>query len=59
MARLAQKDGIIKGILLHQGESNEHDTLWPQKVKVVFDILMKDLNLNPDAEPKICRNSHL
>ena len=51
MARLAQKDGFIKGILLHQGESNTNDTLWPQKVKVVYDNLMKDLNLSPDAVP--------
>jgi hypothetical protein len=51
MAQLAQKDGIIKGILLHQGESNTNDTLWPQKVKVVYDNLMNDLNLNPDSVP--------
>jgi hypothetical protein len=51
MARLAQKDGVIRGILLHQGESNTNDTLWPKKVKVVYDNLMKDLNLNPDAVP--------
>jgi hypothetical protein len=25
MAKLAQKDGVIKGILLHQGESNAGD----------------------------------
>ena len=57
MARLAQKDGISKGILMHQGESNEHDTLAPQKVKVVYDNFMKDLDLNPDSVPKICKNS--
>ncbi|MBN2812950.1 MAG: sialate O-acetylesterase [Bacteroidales bacterium] len=51
MAKLAQKDGIIKGILLHQGESNTNDTLWPQKVKVVYDNLMNDLSLNPDSVP--------
>ena len=51
MARLAQKDGIIKGILLHQGESNTNDTLWTKKVKVVYDNLMKDLNLNPKKVP--------
>lgn len=33
MAKLAQKDGVIKGILLHQGESNAGDREWPQKVK--------------------------
>jgi hypothetical protein len=51
MARLAQKDGVIKGILLHQGESNTNDTLWTKKVKIVYDNLMKDLNLNPKKVP--------
>ncbi|GAB3995179.1 sialate O-acetylesterase [Spirosoma daeguense] len=51
MAKLAQKDGIIKGILLHQGESNTNDTLWTQKVKVVYDNLMNDLNLKPRKVP--------
>jgi len=51
ISKLAEKDGIIKGILLHQGESNTNDTLWPQKVKGVYDNLMKDLNLNPKDVP--------
>lgn len=51
MAKLAQKKGVIKGILLHQGESNTGDTLWPQKVKVVYDNLMNDLNLKPKEVP--------
>jgi hypothetical protein len=51
MAKLAQKDGVIKGILLHQGESNTNDSIWPQKVKGVYDNLMKDLNLNPKNVP--------
>jgi hypothetical protein len=51
MAKLAQKDGIIKGILLHQGESNPNDSLWTRKVKDVYDNLMKDLNLNPKNAP--------
>ncbi|SFC70199.1 sialate O-acetylesterase [Spirosoma endophyticum] len=51
MAKLAQKDGVIKGILLHQGESNTNDTLWTQKVKVVYDNLMHDLNLKPRKVP--------
>lgn len=51
MAKLAQKDGVIKGILLHQGESNTNDTLWTQKVKVVYDNLMHELNLNPAEVP--------
>ena len=51
MAKLAQKDGVIKGILLHQGESNSNDTLWTRKVKGVYDNLMKDLNLDPKNVP--------
>ena len=51
MAKLAQKDGVIKGILLHQGESNTNDTIWPDKVKLVYDNLMKDLNLKPENVP--------
>jgi hypothetical protein len=51
MAKLAQKDGVIKGILLHQGESNSNDTLWTKKVKGVYDNLMKDLNLDPKKVP--------
>jgi hypothetical protein len=51
MARLAQKDGVIKGILLHQGESNTGDSIWPQKVKLVYDNLLHDLNLKPNSIP--------
>jgi hypothetical protein len=51
MAKLAQKDGVIKGILLHQGESNTGDTAWPRKVKGVYDNLLKDLGLNSEAVP--------
>lgn len=51
MAKLAQKDGVIKGILLHQGESNTGDTLWPQKVKKVYERLLKDLNLEAKNVP--------
>lgn len=39
MATVAQKDGVIKGILLQQGESNPNDSLWTKKVKVVYDNL--------------------
>lgn len=51
MAKLAQKDGVIKGILLHQGESNSNDSEWTKKVKVVYDNLMQDLNLEPKQIP--------
>jgi hypothetical protein len=51
MAKLAQRQGVIKGILLHQGESNTNDTLWPQKVKVVYDNLLRDLDLSAASVP--------
>lgn len=51
MARIARKSGVIKGILLHQGESNTGDTLWTKKVKDVYDNLLKDLDLKPNSVP--------
>jgi alpha-L-fucosidase 2 len=51
MARLAQQDGVIKGILLHQGESNTGDKQWPEKVKGVYDNLIHDLKLNAADVP--------
>ena len=51
VAKLAQKDGVIKGILLHQGESNTGDSQWPAKVKAIYNNLIADLSLNPDSVP--------
>lgn len=51
MAKIAQKSGVIKGILLHQGESNTGDTTWTKKVKLVYDNLLKDLNLQESTTP--------
>lgn len=51
MAKIAQKDGVIKGILMHQGESNSEDPLWPERVKKIYDNLCKDLGLNPKETP--------
>jgi alpha-L-fucosidase 2 len=50
-AKLAQKDGVIKGILLHQGESNTGDRQWPDKVKSVYENLLADLNLKAEEVP--------
>jgi alpha-L-fucosidase 2 len=51
MAKLALKDGVIKGILLHQGESNTGDSQWPAKVKKIYDNLITDLALDPTQVP--------
>lgn len=51
LAKLAQRSGVIKGVLLHQGESNTNDTLWTKKVKGIYDSLIKDLGLKAKAVP--------
>ncbi|WPR77972.1 sialate O-acetylesterase [Algoriphagus sp. NG3] len=51
LAKIAQKDGVIKGILLHQGESNTGDETWPGKVEGVYDNLLSDLGLGQDSVP--------
>jgi hypothetical protein len=51
LGKLAQNDGVIKGILLHQGESNPNDHQWPTKVKGVYDNLVKDLHLKAEDVP--------
>jgi alpha-L-fucosidase 2 len=50
-AKLAQQDGVIKGILLHQGESNTNDKEWPDKVEGVYNNLLQDLNLKAEEVP--------
>lgn len=51
IAKLAQNDGVIKGILLHQGESNTGDNGWPSKVKKIYNNLIEDLELDPSKVP--------
>jgi hypothetical protein len=51
LAKLAQKDGVIKGILLHQGETNTGDTEWPSKVNAVYNNMLKDLSLSAKSVP--------
>ncbi|HEY8994156.1 MAG TPA: sialate O-acetylesterase [Lacunisphaera sp.] len=51
MARIAQQSGVIKGILLHQGESNTGDATWPAKVKSVYERILADLGLKAADVP--------
>jgi len=48
MAKLAQKEGVIKGIIMHQGETDRNDGEWPSKVKKVYNDIINDLNLGND-----------
>lgn len=41
----AKEFGVIKGILLHQGETNNGQYSWLWKVKTVYESLLKDLKL--------------
>jgi hypothetical protein len=45
VAKEAQKVGVIKGILFHQGESNSGEDAWRTKVKGVYDNILADLSL--------------
>ena len=51
LARKAQKEGVVKGILLHQGESNTGDKTWPGKVAFVYNQLLADLKLKSEDVP--------
>lgn len=48
LAKKAQKDGVIKGILMHQGETNTGDPKWAGMVQQVYDNLLGDLRLKPE-----------
>jgi hypothetical protein len=50
-AKKAQEAGVIKGILLHQGETNTGDYSWPSKVKGVYENILNDLNLDGKDVP--------
>ena len=51
LAKKAQQDGVIKGVLMHQGESNTGDPEWADKVQSVYDRLLGDLQLKPEEVP--------
>ncbi len=56
LAKKAQKDGVIKGILMHQGETNTGDPKWAGMVKEVYDNLCGDLQLKPEDVPLFAGN---
>ena len=51
MGKEAQKVGIIKGILLPQGCSNNGDPNWPNMVKKIYKDMLNDLGLSADSVP--------
>lgn len=51
IAKKAQEIGVIKGVLLHQGCSNNTQQDWPQKVKKIYNDMLADLGLNAADVP--------
>jgi len=54
LAKLAQKDGIIKGIIVHQGESGVNNTSgvgWGALLKTIYNDMLSDLGLKPNSIP--------
>lgn len=51
MAKEAQKAGVIKGILLHQGCTNNGQQDWPARVKLIYERMLTELNLKAEDCP--------
>ena len=51
LAKIAKKQGVIKGMLMLQGETNTGQQDWPEKVKKVYENLLADLGLNANNVP--------
>lgn len=51
LAKKAQKKGVIKGILLHQGETNTGDEKWPNYVDKIYNNILEDLSLDSADVP--------
>ena len=51
VAKKAQQCGVIKGILMHQGETDGGMGNWTENVKKVYERLLSELNLSADNVP--------
>lgn len=51
LAKEAKKVGVIKGILMHQGETDAYNDTWAQTVKKVYGDMLSDLELSADSVP--------
>ena len=49
MAKLAANDGVIKGILLHQGETDAYDHQWQKTVWKIYCDLQQELGFDLTA----------
>ena len=51
LAKIAQKDGVIKGVIVHQGESDWNNSQWAEDLKKIRDDMFNDLGLSADTVP--------
>ena len=53
LGKKAQKDGVIKGILIHQGETDQGDDKWHHYVHRIYTRMLNELGLKPTEVPLI------
>ena len=51
MAKIAAKDGVIKGILLHQGETDAYNDQWRKTLRKIYRDLQQELQFDSTAVP--------
>ena len=51
MAKTAARDGVVKGILLHQGETDAYDIGWCKTVRKIYCDLQQELGFDPATVP--------
>lgn len=63
-AKIAQETGVIKGIIVHQGESGIANSgtisgyTWGSMFKAIYDDLLEDLELAPNSIPIIAGQTY-
>jgi len=53
LGKKAQQRGVIKGILMHQGETNQGEPTWGQYVHKIYTRMLNELGLVPTEVPLI------
>jgi len=51
MAKVAAKDGVIKGILLHQGETDAYNDQWRKTLRKIYRDLQQELRFDSTSVP--------
>ena len=51
MSKIAAKEGVIKGILLHQGETDAYNDEWRKTVRKIYRDLQQELQFDSTAVP--------